>query len=144
MGLAYVAAYGAGLQILDVSNPPAVIRLGGYDTPGSAYDVQVVGGLAYVDADAAMVMRITSDAEGLPQTLPIQQAASELDYDFVTINDREYLLPLRSLARLRTGKYRSKNEVEFREYRKFGSESTISFDTPEPLPKEETEERTIK
>ena len=35
-------------QILDVSNPAAVTRLGGYDTPGCAVGVQVVGNLAYV------------------------------------------------------------------------------------------------
>jgi hypothetical protein len=101
-------------------------------------------GLVYVDSEAGMVMRITSEAEDLPRTLPIQQAWSELDYDFVTINANEYLLPLRSITQLRAGRHQSKNEVEFREYRKFGSESRISFDTPEPLPKEKTEERAVK
>jgi hypothetical protein len=101
-------------------------------------------GLLYVESATGMVMRITSGAEDLPRTLPVRQATSELDYDFVTISDREYLLPLRSLTRLRAYKYNSKNEVEYREYRKFGSESRISFDTPEPLPKERTEERPIK
>ena len=43
------------LQILDVSNPAAVTRLGGYDTAGNARGVQVVGNLAYVaDADAGL------------------------------------------------------------------------------------------
>ena len=45
---AYVADGVAGLQILDVSNPAAVTRLGGYDTAGVPQDVQVVGNLAYV------------------------------------------------------------------------------------------------
>ncbi len=42
------AATGAGLQILDVSNPGAVARLGGYNTSDSARDVAVVGSTAYV------------------------------------------------------------------------------------------------
>jgi hypothetical protein len=50
--LAYVADGGSGLQILDVSNPTAPVRLGGYDTDGWAVAVQVVGSLAYV-ADGA-------------------------------------------------------------------------------------------
>ena len=44
------------MQILDVSNPAAVTRLGGYDTAGDARDVQVVGNLAYV-ADGLPVFR---------------------------------------------------------------------------------------
>ena len=55
--LAYVADYGAGLQILDVSNPAAVTRLGGYDTSGYACDVQVVGNLAYVADDGCRSCR---------------------------------------------------------------------------------------
>jgi hypothetical protein len=101
-------------------------------------------GLVFVDSETGMVMRITSEAEDLPPTIPIQQARGELDYDFVTINGHEHLLPLRSLTRLRSDRYRSKNEVEFREYRKFGSESSISFDTPKPLPKDQTEEQPPK
>jgi len=101
-------------------------------------------GLIYVDSDTEMVAKITGEAEDIPATVPILQAWTELDYDFVTINANEYLLPLRSATRMGTARFQSRIEVEFREYRKFGSESKISFDTPEPLPKEKTEERTIK
>lgn len=45
---AYVADYGAGLQILDVSNPAVVVRLGGSDTVGEAQGLDVVGTTAYV------------------------------------------------------------------------------------------------
>jgi hypothetical protein len=37
--------------------------------------------------------------------------------------------------RMRSGKFLSKNEVEFRMYRKFGAEAIIVRD-PEPLPEE--------
>jgi hypothetical protein len=101
-------------------------------------------GLLYVDNDTEMVAKITAEAEDIPTTVPILQAWTELDYDFVTINAKEHLVPLRSATRLFTAKFQSRIEVEFREYRKFGSESRISFDTPEPLPKDKTEERAIK
>jgi hypothetical protein len=53
--VAYVADGGAGLQILDVSNPAQVKRLGGYDTSGYAHGVQVVGTVAYVaDGEACL------------------------------------------------------------------------------------------
>jgi hypothetical protein len=47
-GLAYVADYDAGLQIIDVSNPAVPTLRGSYDTPGYAFGVYVTGGLAYV------------------------------------------------------------------------------------------------
>jgi hypothetical protein len=53
--VANVADGGAGLQILDVSNPAQVKRLGGYDTSGYAHGVQVVGTVAYVaDGEACL------------------------------------------------------------------------------------------
>jgi hypothetical protein len=45
---AYVADGDAGLEILDVSDPARVVRLGGYDTSGGALGVQVAGTTAYV------------------------------------------------------------------------------------------------
>ena len=52
---AYVADSGAGLQILDVSDPTHCARVGGYDTDGTATAVTVVGNRAYVaDWDAGL------------------------------------------------------------------------------------------
>ena len=45
---AYVAAAGAGLQVIDISNPALPVYRGGFDTIGSANGVQVVANLAYV------------------------------------------------------------------------------------------------
>ena len=42
---------GGPFTVLDVSDPAAVARLGGYDTPALAYAVEVVGNLAYVADD---------------------------------------------------------------------------------------------
>ena len=35
----------------------------------------------------------------------------------------------------------TKNDIEFRLYRKFGTESTIKFETPDPLPEDQTKEK---
>ncbi len=37
-----------GLRVIDVSNPAAPVEIGALDTPDCAYDVEVVGDLAYV------------------------------------------------------------------------------------------------
>ena len=52
---AYTALGVAGIAIIDVSNPAVPVRLGGFDTIGSAVAVQVVGNLAYVaDGDSGL------------------------------------------------------------------------------------------
>ncbi|MEN6602388.1 MAG: hypothetical protein ABFD86_08210 [Bryobacteraceae bacterium] len=101
-------------------------------------------GLIYIDSDTEMLAKVTAETDDIPPKIPILKAWTELDYDFAKIGGNEYLLPLRSQTRMRTAMQEWQIEMEYRDYRKFGSESTISFDTPEPLPKERTEERPIK
>ena len=48
---AYVAAYGSGLQVIDISDPTAPSYAGSYDTPGIAYGVAISGNYAYVADD---------------------------------------------------------------------------------------------
>jgi hypothetical protein len=54
------------------------------------------------------------------------------------------MLPLRAEVRMRSGKDLVKNEVEFRLYRKFGADTSITFDTPEPLAPDLTTEEPPK
>ncbi len=101
-------------------------------------------GLIYVDKESVVVTRITLEADDIPPTFPLQQVSSMLDYDYATIGDRQYMLPLRAEMRMRRGKFLMKNDVEFRLYRKFSAEATITFETPEPLPEDKTTEQPPK
>lgn len=101
-------------------------------------------GLLYVDKDTNTVVRVTLIAEDIPPSFPITEASTVLDYDFTKISDREYLLPLRAVVRMRSGKLLTRNAVEFRMYRKFAAEATITFDTPEPLPEDQVQEQPPK
>jgi hypothetical protein len=102
-------------------------------------------GLVYVDRDVPMVLRVTMEAENMPATFPIQEAKSMLDYDFTDIAGSPFLLPLRSEMRMRESKVLVKNQTEFRNYRKFGAEATITFDTSmEPIPEDKLKEEKIK
>jgi hypothetical protein len=85
-----------------------------------------------------MVSRITLEGVNIDPAFPVQEANTTLDYDLVklTVSDAEFMLPLKSEMRMRQGRLLVKNEVEFRLYRKFGAEATISFDTPDSLPDE--------
>ncbi|MDQ2900677.1 MAG: hypothetical protein M3Y07_12890 [Acidobacteriota bacterium] len=97
-------------------------------------------GLVYVDKATNMVLRLTLEAVDLPASFPVQRATTLLRYDFTKIGDQEFLLPLLAEVRMKHDKYLIKNDVEFRLYRKFGTETNIKFDTPAPLPDEKIKE----
>lgn len=97
-------------------------------------------GLVYIDKQSERVLRIVMEAQGIPRDFPMQEARSRLDYDFIDIGGRDFLLPLKAQIFMRDGKMLSRNEVEFRLYRKFTVEATISFEEVEniePLPADE-------
>jgi len=50
-----------------------------------------------------------------------------VDYDFADVGGTDYLLPARSETFLRTPQLWVRNDAEFREYRKFSSDSTVTF-----------------
>ena len=100
-------------------------------------------GLVFADKETNSVLRITLEAE-LPSDFPLQQAGTVLDYDFAEISGQKFMLPLKAVVRMREGKMLARNDVEFRLYRKFAAEASISFDTPEPLPEEKTKEQPPK
>ncbi len=97
-------------------------------------------GLIFVDKDYLSVSRIVMEAEDIPADFPVQMAKTQLDYDFTDIGGQPFLLPLRSELRMRDGKILVKNEAEFRTYRKFGSDSSITFDVNEPISEDKLKE----
>ncbi len=105
-------------------------------------------GQVYIDKQTGMVLRITSVTENLPRDFPIHEARSTLEYDYASIAEHQYLLPLRATVRMREAKLLTRNEVEFRLYRKFSAEASIAFEsealadkTPERPPKPDPPER---
>jgi hypothetical protein len=97
-------------------------------------------GLVYIDKETGRVIRIVTQAHDIPRDFPIQDARTRLDYDFIEIAGGQYLLPLKARVNLRDGRFLSRNDVEFRLYRKFSAEASISFDEIDdlaPLPEDE-------
>ncbi len=76
---AYVAADANGLKIVDVSNPASPSIIGGCDTPGSAYSVDVSGNYAYV-ADMWNGLQIIDisvpSAASIKKNIPITSVAT--------------------------------------------------------------------
>jgi VWFA-related protein len=85
-------------------------------------------GLVYIDATTSGVRRITVEADGLPRDFTFHAAAMTVDYDFVAISGRDYLLPVRSTVSLqRHRKQIELNEITFRNYRRFASRARIKM-----------------
>jgi hypothetical protein len=101
-------------------------------------------GLVYIDEDTNMVVKIVMTPYDMPATFPIHDITSSLDYDFETIGDQRYMLPLKSVLTSKRDRQMTRNDIEFRLYKKFGTESTIKFETPDALPDDQTKEDPAK
>ena len=99
-----------------------------------------IRGKVWIDTQIGRVLRIESEATDIPPDFPCPTAKRNIDYDWVTISEEKYLLPLLSDVRLtiRDGAktYETRNVIRFKNYQKYGSEVIIrDDDTPEPVKK---------
>jgi VWFA-related protein len=91
-------------------------------------------GQIFVDSATRDVRRITAIADDVPRTLPIFAASMRVDYDYIAINNHDYLLPIGGQVSLRQGRQAILNEIEFRNYRRFGSTVKMVEYTPPEMP----------
>ncbi len=59
-----------------------------------------------------------------------------LDYDLIKINEQLFMLPYHYLLTSRTNEANNSNEADFKLYRKYGAEATITFGDVDPVPDE--------
>ena len=95
-------------------------------------------GLIYVQKGSNAILRVTIEPE-IPVSFPVQDIHQSIDYNYVDISGQKFLLPLVSQVVMRTGREGSKNEIDFRSYRKYSADTTITFDDSdaEPLPEDQ-------
>ncbi len=99
-----------------------------FNLRASLNDVVTVGyhGQVYIDTVTRMVRRITKEADNVPPKYPIQAALISVDYDFVVLNDHDYMLPISAQVILKRGNRQlDMNEIRFRNFRRFGSNLRI-------------------
>lgn len=88
----YAAAGDSGLAIFDVSNPRALSRLGGYDSPGLAVGVTAIGARVYLADSAGGILVLDASNPASPRRIggvPIFAPASAIGV--VVENDLLYL-----------------------------------------------------
>lgn len=88
-------------------------------------------GTIWIDKQTYRALRIELAADRMPSSFPLDTVESAVDYDFVQIGDGKYLLPVHSesLSCGRGTSDCSRNVIEFRNYRKFTADTSITFDT---------------
>jgi hypothetical protein len=86
-------------------------------------------GKLWIDAMDARVLRVESEATDIPSDFPCPTAKRNIDYDWTTIADEKYLLPLVSDVRLTIrdqGKlFETRNVIRFKNYQKYGTDVKI-------------------
>jgi hypothetical protein len=84
-------------------------------------------GTVYGSPENGAIWRITDAATDLPKKLRTKSIATMVDYDQVSIGEKNYLLPVQATIWMTTDTNNVRNELEFRNYRKFETDSVIKF-----------------
>lgn len=93
-------------------------------------------GRLWIDRETFRVLKVESEATEIPAGFPITAARRVIDYDWQTIADENYLLPLLSDVRLTIregGKlFETRNVIRFTNYQKFGTDIVIGEEDIDP------------
>ena len=103
------------------------------EAPSQLY-YPAIKGSVWIDKETSRVLRIEQSGKGMPALFPFDTIETTVDYDFIRLGTSgPYLLPVESevLSCQRGTSICSRNKIEFRNYRKFGAESNITFDKPQ-------------
>ncbi len=84
-------------------------------------------GQAWIDESSGRVYRVQKEALYLPADYPLITVETDVEYDWVTIDSQQYLMPATAnvLSCVRGSARCFKNEIAFSSYRKFTAASTV-------------------
>ena len=95
---------------------------GSMEAAAAGYHGEVV-----LDSQTSRVLRLTAIADDIPNDSGILQSSVEVDYDFIEVAGKSYLLPARSEAHMERPFRQIANVVTFTGYKKFEADATIDF-----------------
>lgn len=100
---------------------------------GQTYKPSYTGAI-WIDQETFRVLRIEMAARNMPRGFPIDVNESSIDYDFVPIGDQKCLLPVHSesVSCWRGTKECSRNATDFRNYTKYTTDTSITFEGTAP------------
>jgi hypothetical protein len=126
-----------GKRATTIVNRPAFRYDFSVEQPNSHWHIESDGqnclpaytGSIWIDKESHRTLRIELSAQSMPRNFPLDQVESAVDYDFVVIGDGKYLLPVHSEAlSCGRGVGCTRNVIEFRNYKKFTADTSITFD----------------
>lgn len=102
-----------------------------------------IRGRVWIDLETYRVLKLESEATGIPDTFPCPSAKRNIDYDWAVIGDGRYLLPMLSDVRISVREkdkvFETRNLIRFREYQKFGTEVKAVGEDEEFIPDDQPE-----
>lgn len=87
-------------------------------------------GEVWGDPETGQVWHVWHDSIDIPPELDTIEIQTVIDYGQVDIAGRSYLLPAHAAVTQQTSSRLVRNDLVFRNYRKFEAESTVTFDDP--------------
>jgi VWFA-related protein len=99
-------------------------------------------GRVYIDLASHQVTRLDVTADGVPKEFPFKPSSIRIEYGFTDIAGRQYLLPRYAETLVSTSRTRFRNQIEFRDYRKFEAEALLRFSDGKKVPSGEAESGT--
>jgi hypothetical protein len=118
----------------------------GWGEHGSIERETIAGyrGRIWVDRETNRVLRLETISTEIEPDFPITAASKVIDYDWVTINEQQHLLPSRAIVELTDRGHgqtiQTRNDILFRGYRKFGTEVKIIDIDEKDFPPDKPEE----
>ena len=100
------------------------------EAPSQLYYPAHLGSI-WIDKETSRVLRIEQGSGEMPKLFPFDTVETVTDYAFIALAaGQKFLLPADAevLSCLRGTTMCSRNRLEFRNYRKFGADSSITFD----------------
>jgi hypothetical protein len=105
-------------------------------------------GRIWVDRENNRVLRLEDISTEIEPGFPITAANKVIDYEWVTINQQQHLLPSRAIVELTDRGHgqtiQTRNEILFRGYRKFGTEVKIIDIDEKDFPPDKPEDEPAK
>jgi hypothetical protein len=80
-----------------------------------------------VDRETGEILHFTYVATQIPEDVGLDLVSTTVDYDFANVGGRAYILPSHSAIEMISPRLSIRNDIDFREYRKFSADSTIDF-----------------
>jgi hypothetical protein len=106
---------------ISAANSPYTLRF------GSRQAFVGIHGVLEIDGETGEVLHLSYIAYDIPKDLGLQSSVTTVDYDFADVGGRNYLVPARSEAEIHSPTQWARNKMEFRDYRKFSTDSVIDF-----------------